>query len=272
MVAAAVTHPLDLAKVRMQTAHIPGSSMISTLVNVVKHEGFFAIYSGLQASLLRQATYSTTRFAAYEHLKDKLTDPSGKTPPVKVLLPISMFSGCLGGLVGTPADIVNVRMQNDKALPIEERRNYKNVIDAFSRMIKEEGVGSLYRGVWPNSMRAILMTASQVVSYDESKKIAVAYLNADPKSYSTHFGCSLFAGLVATTVCSPVDVVKTRVMNASKTSHGNINSFSLFINMVRKEGPRFMFRGWLPAFVRLGPQTIVTFVVLEQLRKWKLGM
>lgn len=31
-------------------------------------------------------------------------------------------SGALGGLVGTPGDMVNVRMQNDMKLPVDKRR------------------------------------------------------------------------------------------------------------------------------------------------------
>jgi dicarboxylate transporter 10 len=34
----------------------------------------------------------------------------------------------------------------------------------------------------------------------------------------------------------------------------------------RREGPMFLFRGWLPAWIRLTPNTICTFVFLEQLR------
>lgn len=32
------------------------------------------------------------------------------------------LSGACGGLVGTPADLVNVRMQNDVKLPLDQRR------------------------------------------------------------------------------------------------------------------------------------------------------
>lgn len=37
--------------------------------------------------------------------------------------------------------------------------------------------------------------------------------------------------------------------------------------MIKTEGFGSLFRGWMPAFVRLGPHTIVTFIVLEQLKK-----
>jgi len=32
---------------------------------------------------------------------------------------------------------------------------------------------------------------------------------------------------------------------------------------LRKEGARFFFKGWTPAFVRLGPNTVLLFVFLE---------
>ena len=32
---------------------------------------------------------------------------------------------------------------------------------------------------------------------------------------------------------------------------------------MRDEGPRFLFKGWTPAFVRLGPNTVLLFVFFE---------
>ena len=39
---------------------------------LVRNEGFIHLYDGLSASLLRQATYSTVRFGAYDFLKANL--------------------------------------------------------------------------------------------------------------------------------------------------------------------------------------------------------
>jgi dicarboxylate transporter 10 len=54
---------------------------------------------------------------------------------------------------------------------------------------------------------------------------------------------------VAATVTSPVDVVKTRVMSAS----GKEGIFTILGDLVRKDGFRWMFKGWTPSFLRLGP-------------------
>lgn len=266
MVAATLTHPLDLAKVRLQTSQAPPSNMFITLVNVCRNEGFFAIYKGLSASLLRQGTYSTTRFGVYEYLKEKAT-VNGETPPMSKLLPLSMISGWVGGMVGNPADIANIRMQNDRSLPEAQRRNYKNAFDALARMLAHEGPKSWFRGMIPNCSRGVLMTASQVVTYDMFKQVLIKNVKMEEKSRSTHFAASLLAGLVATTVCSPVDVVKTRIMNSAHKHEGTV---TILKEAVKKEGVLFMFRGWVPSFIRLGPQTIVTFLVLEQLKHMKL--
>ena len=212
----------------------------------------------LSASLLRQATYSTTRFGVYEELKEVFTTAT-TSPSFPTLIAMASTSGCLGGIAGNPADILNVRMQNDASLPAADRRNYRNAIDGLFRMVREEGFASLFRGVWPNSTRAVLMTASQLASYDIFKKELIQRSSMEDNLY-THFTASFMAGFVATTVCSPVDVVKTRVMSA-KTSEGMV---SLLTRITQNEGFGWMFRGWVPSFIRLGPHTIATFMFLEQ--------
>lgn len=65
--AACCTHPLDLLKVHMQTGGAKEKiGVMSQTAHIIRSEGILALYSGLSASLLRQLTYSTTRFAIYE--------------------------------------------------------------------------------------------------------------------------------------------------------------------------------------------------------------
>jgi len=52
-------------------------------------------------------------------------------------------------------------------------------------------------------------------------------------------------------------------MNAAS----NQSTFHVLKESILHEGPRVLFRGWLPAWARLQPTTILTFLVLEQLRK-----
>lgn len=262
MAAAACTHPLDLAKVRMQMSNDHSTGFLRTIVRVYKTEGFRCLYAGLTASLLRQATYSTTRFGVYEELKNKVQGDCGTPPGGFTLVGLACVSGLAGAAVGNPADILNVRMQNDQTLAPEKRRHYKHAIDGLIRMIREEGPKSLFRGVTANCARGVLMTASQLASYDTFKRglLNTAYFS---EGLVTHFTASLMAGFVATTVCSPFDVIKTRIMNTEKA-----RSFvGVLQHAVKHEGWGFAFRGFVPSFIRLGPHTVVTFLVLEQQKR-----
>ncbi|KAL8707310.1 MAG: hypothetical protein Q9225_007777 [Loekoesia sp. 1 TL-2023] len=215
----------------------------------------------LSASLLRQLTYSTTRFAVYEELKDTFTT-TNSSPSFPTLVAMASTSGFLGGIAGNPADVLNVRMQHDAALPTHNRRNYRHAVDGLIRMTREEGWRTLFRGVLPNSMRALLVTASQLASYDGFKRLILSRTPLED-NLATHFSASFMAGFVATTICSPVDVIKTRIMSA-KESEGLA---MLLRRIYRVEGVNWMFRGWVPSFVRLGPHTIATFLFLEQHKK-----
>lgn len=82
-----------------------------------------ALYNGLSASLCRQLTYSTTRFGIYEVAKQSVTSKGGDTS-FATRVAMAAVAGAAGGFVGTPADMVNVRMQNDVKLPLEKRRKY----------------------------------------------------------------------------------------------------------------------------------------------------
>ena len=236
--------------------------MFRTFVHVVQNDSILGLYRGLSASLLRQLTYSTTRFGIYSELKDHFTTALSQ-PSLPSLIAMASTSGFIGGVAGNPADVLNVRMQHDAALPPAQRRNYRNAVDGLYRMWTEEGWRSGFRGVGANSLRAVLMTASQLASYDSFKTLLLEKLGMED-GLTTHFSASFLAGFVATTVCSPVDVVKTRVMSA-KTKEGVLQVLG---RITREEGIKWVFRGWVPSFVRLGPHTIATFLFLEQHKTW----
>jgi len=129
--AASCTHPLDLLKVHLQTssqftASGQSGNLITITFSIIRNQGFFALYNGLSASLLRQLTYSTTRFGIYEIVKQHLMSSQGSSGlpnfPFHQKVLLAAFAGFSGGVVGAPADFINVRMQNDIKLPSDKRR------------------------------------------------------------------------------------------------------------------------------------------------------
>ncbi|KAM5344250.1 hypothetical protein ACJ41O_012787 [Fusarium nematophilum] len=243
--AACVTHPLDLVKVRLQTrgSNEP-KSMRGTLAKILKTNGFLGLYPGISASLLRQLTYSTVRFGMYEEMKQR----AGPSPSFLTLIAMATSSGFIGGIAGNFADVLNVRMQNDHALPANQRRSYKNAIDGAIRMAMEEGLGSYFRGWLPNSSRAALTTASQLATYDFAKRLLMEHTPLGD-TLTTQLSASFVAGLTAATATSPIDVIKTRVMSSKQ----NMGVWEMVRSVSRNEGARWVFKGWVPSFLRQGP-------------------
>jgi len=259
--AACCTHPLDLLKVHLQTQQSGKIGVLSQTVNIIKHQGILALYSGLSASLVRQLTYSTTRFGIYEVAKQTVA-PNGEQVSFLNRVAMAAVAGACGGFVGTPGDMVNVRMQNDVKLPPEQRRLYKHAFDGMARVAREEGFSKLFNGADWATARAVLMTIGQLCFYDQVKQtlLETPYFS---DNLVTHFTSSLCAGAIATTMTQPLDVLKTRSMNAKP---GEFKGAMDLVRFTAKGGPLAFYKGYLPAFARLGPHTILTFVFFEQLR------
>lgn len=309
IVAGCSTHPLDLLKVRMQlqgenlpvtnlhslrpalafqsssatvipsnSLHIPVSTsqpqpprvgLVSVGMRIVQSEGVAALFSGVSATVLRQTLYSTTRMGLYDVLKQKWTNKDTNNMPLTRKIAAGLIAGGIGAAVGNPADVAMVRMQADGRLPPAQRRNYKSVIDAITRMSKQEGVTSLWRGSSLTVNRAMIVTASQLASYDQIKE-TILEKGVMRDGLGTHVTASFAAGFVAAVASNPVDVIKTRVMNM-KVEAGMKPAYSGAIDCalktVRAEGPMALYKGFIPTISRQGPFTVVLFVTLEQVRK-----
>ncbi|TFK40890.1 mitochondrial carrier domain-containing protein [Crucibulum laeve] len=274
--AACCTHPLDVVKVRMQTLDSASGSKRPSTVTVIRksiqQSGFRSLYAGLSASIMRQMSYSLVRLGCYEKLKSRLSRDGQPSTPQLILA--ASLAGGLGGIAGNPADILLVRMTSDSIRPPEKRYGYSNALSGLINLIREEGLAGLTRGLGTNTFRAVLMTASQVGSYDYFKTLllrqpvpVIEYQFHD--NLLLHLAASCMAGTVATTVCSPADVLRSRLMASSC----NATFTQVLRRSLQDEGVRFLFKGWTPSFVRLGPNTVLLFVFYEQIKKtWSAAM
>ncbi|XP_035755918.1 mitochondrial dicarboxylate carrier [Egretta garzetta] len=218
--------------VHLQTQQEVKMRMMGMAMRVIRTDGFLALYNGLSASRLLQMTYSLTRFAIYETARDRLGQGSQGPPPFYQKVLLGAVGGFTGGFVGTPADMVN-------------------------------GLKKLFSGATMASSRGALVTVGQLSCYDQAKQLVLATgLLSD--NIFTHFLASFIAGGCATFLCQPLDVLKTRLMN----SQGEYRGVAHCAMETAKLGPLAFYKGFVPAAIRLIPHTVLTFVFLEQLRKY----
>ncbi|XP_065319701.1 mitochondrial dicarboxylate carrier-like isoform X1 [Gordionus sp. m RMFG-2023] len=257
--AAVCTHPLDLIKVHLQTQEHGHIRILPFTLDIIKKQGIFSLYNGLSASILRQLTYSTTRFGVYEickqfwiqsqvgsnkihlnqnsisnndknyntlNVKNERIPPLNKDDckifeknmPLYVKLSLAAIAGLCGGVIGSPADMINVRMQNDIKLPLDKRRNYKHALDGLIKVNNQEGFLKLYSGVTMATSRGIFMTIGQLAFYDQVKQYLIQNLKLSDNVH-THIMSSVSASMIAATLTQPLDVLKTRLMNAKPNEY-----------------------------------------------------
>jgi len=111
-------------------------------------------------------------------------------------------------------------------------------------------------------MRNSIINAAELAAYDQFKQIALGF--GMPDGLIIHIACAFGAGFVACVVGSPVDVLKTRIMNRKPGDGQSIAG--LVGSMVAKEGPLAFYKGFTANFMRLGAWNVVMFVSLEKIK------
>jgi hypothetical protein len=85
---------------------------IGVAKDIIAKDGFGALYRGLSAGLLRQATYTTARLGIFQQITDYAKKANnGQNLPLWQKAACGLTAGGLGALVGTPADLTLIRMQ-----------------------------------------------------------------------------------------------------------------------------------------------------------------
>ncbi|KAK9507571.1 hypothetical protein O3M35_007398 [Rhynocoris fuscipes] len=267
-----VCQPIDVIKNRMQLSGEGGKARehktsLHAVKNIVQSEGVLALYDGLTANIARQLAYTMTRLGLYQITVDQLA-ASGITGLNSHIFS-GLFAGGIAAMVATPTDVALIRMTADGRLPAKERRNYKHVIDALIRIGKEEGAQGLWAGVGPTVLRAMVGTASQLVSYVHAKQYLLRNeLMKD--NLGCHFTASVISGFFYAFITTPLDVAKTRIQNM-KIINGKpeySGMLNVWIQILKNEGVPALWKGFGPYYFRIAPNTILLFIFMEKLTKW----
>ncbi|WOL02028.1 mitochondrial uncoupling protein 1 isoform X1 [Canna indica] len=268
------TIPLDTAKVRLQLQKKVNTTdqmatpkyrgTLSTVITILREEGLTALWKGLVPGLHRQCLYGGLRIGLYEPVKAFFVGDSfvGDIPLfIKILA--GFTTGALAIAVANPTDLVKVRLQAEgKLLPGMPRR-YLGALDAYLKIIKQEGLGALWTGLGPNIARNAIINAAELASYDQIKQ-TVLRIPGFTDDIFTHLLAGLGAGLFAVCIGSPVDVVKSRMMGDSSYK----STFDCFFKTLKNEGPLAFYKGFIPNFARLGSWNVIMFLTLEQVKKF----
>ncbi|XDV40765.1 hypothetical protein PO909_009773 [Leuciscus waleckii] len=215
--------------------------------------------------------------------------PKGDITPFQQMM-ASCSGAVITSLLVTPLDVVKIRLQaqsnpfpkgkcfvycnglmdhicvcengNSKAWYKAPGR-FNGTLDAFIKIIRMEGIRSLWSGLPPTLIMAVPATVIYFTCYDQL--CAVFKVRMGDRSDLA----PLFAGAIArvgsATVISPLELIRTKVQ-AEKQSYRELSA--VIRSALHSEGWRSLWRGWGPTLLRDVPFSAMYWFNYEKGKVW----
>jgi len=263
--------PIDMIKVRIQIGGAEGGSTnpFEVARKLIREDGVSGMYRGLSAGLTRQVFYTGARLGLYDIFTEAAKVPGEKMPFWKTTA-CALTAGGLAAVIGNPADLSLIRMQADTMLPEAQRRNYTGVGHAFSSIVRDEGVGGLFKGAVPTATRAMALNFG-MLGFNTMAKDALADMGVQKGSAAQVFGASAIAGFFASFFSLPFDYVKTQVQKMKPDPVTGELPFKGPVDCAMKQiqagGITRLWTGFPTYYVRIAPHAMITLIAQDNVKK-----
>jgi len=254
-------HPFDTVKVRMQTS-TKYSGMVNAFSTIVKEEGFFGIYKGVQSPLVGTTFMNAYLFCVNGVIK-KITQ--GNNPNKELTLSQILQSGALAGaalsFVESPVDFFKCQLQ-------VRYKSYNGYVDCVSKILRTYGIRGAYQGLGATLVRNVPANCAYFGAYEFVKRKL-----SKGKKHPAVLDI-LFAGFIGGTanwiVSYPADVVKSTMQTDTPNKAERIfKTISITSREIYKRfGIKGFFKGLTPALVRAGPANAFGFLGYEVTRRF----
>ena len=177
------------------------------------------------------------RFSSFEFYKSVLSKKETGKPNTAGVFVAGLSAGITEAvLVVTPMDVVKIRLQaqhHSMSDPLDVPK-YRNAAHAAYTVVKEEGIGALYRGVALTAARQGTNQAVNFTAYQAFKKWAKdfqpQYANSELPSWQ-HLLLGGLSGAMGPMSNAPIDTIKTRIQRTPNPS--GEKGFTRFLHVTK---------------------------------------
>ncbi|KAM0435167.1 hypothetical protein ACHAPT_003257 [Fusarium lateritium] len=178
---------------------------------------------------------------------------------------LGAVAGAFGAFMVYPIDLVKTRLQNQRGAQPGQRL-YKNSIDCFQKVVRNEGVRGLYSGILPQLVgvapeKAIKLTVNDLARKLLSDKNGNIPLWAEMVAGGSAGGCQVV-------FTNPLEIVKIRLQvqgEVAKTVEGAPKRSAIWI--VRNLGLVGLYKGASACLLRDVPFSAIYFPTYSHLKK-----
>jgi hypothetical protein len=157
-------NPFDVLKTKMMATEGAVPSITGTAKELMSKQGVAGFYRGIDSNIMRAMVLNGTKMACYDQAKGVVVSTTGLP---KSSLIVQFLSAASAGFFMTctvsPFDMIRTRLMNQPA----DAKIYNNAADCLVKIIKNEGITTLWRGFIPIWSRFAPTTTIQLVIFEQ---------------------------------------------------------------------------------------------------------
>lgn len=265
-----VFFPLDTARTRLQVDEKRKAEYsYAVILDIIKQEGFFSLYRGLIPVISSLCCSNFVYFYTYNCMKTVFIGEGVKPDPFKDLT-FAFVSGVVNVLVTTPLWVVNTRLklQGIKFETDEYRGDkqvrYSGILDCLLKIVKTEGILSLWAGVKPSVILAS-NPAIQFMVYETIKRYFQKTLHQTELSGFLYFIIGAIAKTVATIITYPLQILQSRQRAGYNKESQRKSMREAFKDILRQYGFAGLYKGLEAKLLQTVLTAALMFLVYEKI-------
>ncbi|KAF2076679.1 hypothetical protein CYY_002049 [Polysphondylium violaceum] len=267
-----ITHsavvPLDVVKTRLQTNPAKYTGMVNGFSTIIKEEGAGMLLQGLGPTAVGYALQGFFKFGFYEVFKKSYGDFVGPENAAAYRIPIWLAASATAETI---ADIALCPNEACRIRLVAEPSFAKSPVEAFGKIVKQEGLSGLYKGLPPILLKQVPYTMAKFAVFEFTAEKVYQYLAAngtpkesmtDGQKLSVSLGSGVVSGVVAAIVSQPADTVLSKI-NQEKTDGGVTKAIG---NIMRRLGFSGLFLGVGTRCFMVGTLTAGQFFIYDGIK------
>ena len=274
-IASCITNPFEVIKTQIQSS--TGGTTVAVAQRIFETGGIPGFWRGLKPTLVGIIPARSIYFYSYEQSKRAL----GKTLLPEGSVGNALIAGFMAGIcsntVTNPIWMVKTRYQL-LADHSAGQRVYTSYNDAISTIMKEEGIGGFYRGIFA-SYWGCAEGAVQFILYEQLKRrllekqneerLAQGLPETDKLPKMKYFCSAAFAKGVAAICTYPHEVARTRLREQARGGVFKYTGMWQTIGLIgREEGRQSLYSGMGIHLMKVVPNSAIMFLTYEIVNSW----
>ncbi|XP_015937591.1 adenine nucleotide transporter BT1, chloroplastic/mitochondrial [Arachis duranensis] len=254
--------PLETIRTHLMVGS-SGHSTTEVFHNIMKTDGWTGLFRGNFVNVIRVAPSKAIELFAYDTVNKNLSPKPGEQP--KVPIPASLIAGACAGVSSTictyPLELVKTRLTIQRGV-------YNGLLDAFLKIIREEGPAELYRGLAPSLIGVIPYAATNYFAYDTLRKAYRKIFKQEKIGNIETLLIGSAAGAISSSATFPLEVARKH-MQVGALSGRQVykNVIHALASILEHEGIPGLYRGLGPSCMKLVPAAGISFMCYEACKR-----